>query len=70
MTDQPRLFSMPTEALILQAHWEWPQGWVAVVRWRRHGESWDGGASSFYDSLGTGELLDVLASELARALES
>ena len=68
MDDQPTLFTMPVEAVMMQAHWEYPHGWVAVLRWRRAGQTWEGAERRFYDSLSSPELSDVLSAELARTL--
>lgn len=66
--DQPRLFRLAPEAVVVQAHFVAGEGWQALVRVRRGDEEWDTAHQEHYSFLSTTELVDVLLADLCAAL--
>lgn len=70
MDTQQRLWTPPVRGLAITARWEYPSGWVLVVRAVREGEEWASGWRTSYEMLTTPELVDVVFADLERVFVS
>lgn len=67
IVDEPMLFPPTLSAFQVSAHYEVPHGWRLVVAWRyEHQQTWPAQQRASYERLSTGELADVMSSELER----
>lgn len=64
-----RLLPGALEAIVVQANYVWREGWQLTVRGRRQFQDWAEVPTHSYRFLVGPELLDVVASEISRALD-